>query len=62
MKLRFIADENIPFRVIISLCNPGYDILSAKDVAPIGVWNNEHAEVSIRLDRIIKKSPYGLLN
>ena len=53
MKLRFIADENIPFRIIEELRKAGYDVLGVKDVAYAGIRNNELAEISIRLERVI---------
>jgi len=53
MTPRFMADENIPFRIVTGLRTAGYDVLSVKDVAHVGIRNNELAELSIRLDRII---------
>ena len=53
MTPRFMADENIPFRIVTGLRTAGYDVLSVKDVAHVGMRNNELAELSIRLDRII---------
>jgi predicted nuclease of predicted toxin-antitoxin system len=53
MRLRFIADENVPFQVMEELRKAGYDVLAVRDVAHTGLRNNELAEISIKLERII---------
>jgi len=53
MKVRFIADENIPFAIIEILRKAGYDVLTVRDVAHAGIRNNELAEISLKLERII---------
>ena len=56
-----MADENIPFRIVTGLRTAGYDVLSVKDVAHVGIRNNEIAELSIRLDRITRDAEFTRL-
>jgi len=53
MRLRLIADENIPFQVIEELRKAGYDVLPLSHVARTGIRNSELAEISMKLDRVI---------
>jgi len=53
MTLKFIADENIPFQVVESLREAGYEIATIGDVARSGMRNDELAKLSIQLGMII---------
>jgi len=53
MTLKFIADENIPFQVVESLREAGYDVTTISEVAHPGMRNDEFAKLSIQLRMII---------
>jgi len=50
---RFIADENIPSRVIERLRDAGYDVVTVSEAAAPGIRNDELAEVSLRIGRVV---------
>jgi predicted nuclease of predicted toxin-antitoxin system len=50
---RFIADENIPSRVISKLRDAGHDVVTGAEAASAGIRNDELAELSARIGRIL---------
>lgn len=50
---RFIADENIPSRVIKRLRDTGYDVVTVAEAATAGIRNYELAELSGRIGRVV---------
>lgn len=53
MTIKFIADENIPFQVIESLREAGYEVATVTEAAHPGIKNDELAKLSIQLQRTI---------
>jgi len=53
MTLKFIADENIPFQVVESLREAGYEVATISEAAHPGMRNDELAKLSIQLGMII---------
>lgn len=53
MHRKFLADENIPFQVIQALRDAGYETATLAEVARPGIRNDQLAELSIKLKRII---------
>ena len=49
----FIADENIPSRVIRRLRDAGYDVVTVGEAASAGIRNYELAELSARIGRVV---------
>lgn len=50
---KFIADENIPSRVVKTLRDAGYDVATVAEAASAGVRNYELAELSVRIGRTV---------
>jgi len=50
---KFIADENIPTRVVRLLRGAGYDVITVAEALSAGVKNHELAELSLRMSRAI---------
>jgi hypothetical protein len=50
---RFIADENIPSRVIGRLPDAGHDVVTVDEAASAGIRNYEFAELSARIGRVV---------
>lgn len=50
---RFIADENIPSRVIEKLREAGYDVVTVGEAASAGIRNYQLAELSVRIARVL---------
>jgi len=53
MIIKFIADENIPFKVVEALRQAGYEVATISEAAHPGMKNDELAKLSIQLERII---------
>jgi len=50
---RFIADENIPSRVVRGLRGAGYEVITVAEAASAEVKNDQLAELSARIGHII---------
>jgi len=50
---RFIADENVPSRVIRKLRDAGHEIVTVSEAASAGIRNCELAELSARIGRVV---------
>jgi predicted nuclease of predicted toxin-antitoxin system len=46
---KFIADENIPTRVVRLLRDAGYDVITVAEALSAGIKNHELAELSLRM-------------
>jgi predicted nuclease of predicted toxin-antitoxin system len=53
MKPKLIADENVPFSLIKSLRQLGYEVVTVDEISYFGIKNNELAELSIQHGMII---------
>jgi len=49
----FIADENVPSRVIKKLRDAGHDVVTVSQAASAGIRNYELAELSVRIGRVL---------
>ena len=50
---RFMADENIPSRVIRRLRDAGHAVVTVDEAASAGIRNYELAELSARIGRVL---------
>lgn len=50
---KFIADENVPSRVVTLLREAGYDIITITEALSAGITNHELAELSLRVNRTV---------
>lgn len=50
---QFIADENIPSRVISKLRDAGHDVVTVDEAASAGIRNYQLAELSARIGRVV---------
>lgn len=53
MNIKLIADENIPFQVVQTLREAGYEVATVGEVARPGIKNDELAKLSIQLKTTI---------
>jgi len=53
MTIKFIADENIPFQVIKSLREAGYEVATITEAAHPSMKNDELAKLSIQLRKTV---------
>lgn len=51
--LRLIADENVPSRVVKRLRAAGHEIITVTEAGSAGIRNDELAELSVRLGRVV---------
>jgi len=51
--LRFIADENVPSRVVKRLRDIGHEVITVTEAGSAGIRNDELAELSVRLGRVV---------
>ena len=51
--MKFLANENIPSRVIRRLRDAGHDVVAVDEAASAGIRNYELAELSARIGRVL---------
>jgi len=49
----FVADENVPRQILERLREAGYNVATLSEVARTGIRNDQLAELSIKLRRIV---------
>ncbi len=53
MALRFIADENVPFKVVEALRGAGYEVATMSETAHSGMRNDDLAKLCVQLGLVL---------